>query len=74
MLNEEKIKKIIEEISEMLSFHGGYCELVKIEGKKVFVSLKGACEGCLMKNITLKNVVETILKEEFPEIEEVIEV
>jgi Fe-S cluster biogenesis protein NfuA len=73
-IDEKKVKEILEEISQMLTFHGGYVSLVKIEGNKVYVSLQGTCQGCMMANYTLKNIVEAWLKEEIPEIKEVVNV
>ncbi|MBR3085917.1 MAG: NifU family protein [Kiritimatiellae bacterium] len=59
---EEKVKAELEEITKMLQNDGGDCELVKIEGKTVYLRLKGACAGCPHAAMTLKNGVETILK------------
>ena len=59
---EEKVKAELEEITMMLQNDGGDCELVKIEGKTVYLRLKGACAGCPHAAMTLKNGVETILK------------
>ncbi len=71
---EKKVKEILKEINEMLSMHGGEVKLIKIEDNKVYVSLEGGCKGCMMANYTFKNIVETWLKEEIPEIKEVINV
>ena len=60
---EEKIKETLAEVAKMLQNDGGDCELVKIEGKTVFLKLKGACSGCPHAAMTLKNGVEAILKE-----------
>jgi len=59
---EEKVKAELVEITKMLQNDGGDCELVKIEGKTVYLRLKGACAGCPHAAMTLKNGVETILK------------
>lgn len=59
---EEKIKTELEEIRKMLQNDGGDCELVRMEGKTAFLRLKGACSGCPHAAMTLKNVVETLLK------------
>lgn len=59
---EEKVKAELVEIAKMLQNDGGDCELVKIEGKTVYLKLKGACSGCPHAAMTLKNGVETILK------------
>jgi Fe-S cluster biogenesis protein NfuA len=53
---------------------GGNVELVAVEGGTVKVKLVGACAGCPMSKITLKNGIEKILKQEIPEVKEVIAV
>lgn len=70
--------KLVEEILEekvrpSLRAHGGGIEVVDIENFKVYVKLKGGCQGCSSSSATLKNGVEKILKEAIPEIEEVVD-
>ncbi len=53
----------------MLQADGGNVELVAVEeGGIVKVRLQGACAGCPMSQMTLKNGIERILKEEIPEV------
>ncbi len=61
---EEKIKQKLEELRVHLQADGGDMELVKIEGKKVFLKLKGACGCCPHATMTLKDGIERILKEQ----------
>jgi Fe-S cluster biogenesis protein NfuA len=68
---EEEVTEVIDEIRPMLQGHGGDIELVKIEGKKVFVRLQGACRGCPGAMMTMKQGVERIMKERVPEVEAV---
>ena len=59
-----KISKVIEQqISPQLQKDGGDIELIDIDGDKVFVKLTGMCSGCKNANMTLKNFVESILKD-----------
>ena len=51
---------------------GGNIEFVDYDDGILKVRLLGACHGCPMASITLKNAVEGILKEYIPEIQEVI--
>ncbi|MBW1899077.1 MAG: NifU family protein [Deltaproteobacteria bacterium] len=67
----EKVQTALNKIRPMLQRDGGDVELVGIEGKIVKVKLQGACAGCPMSQMTLKNGIEKILKEEIPEIESV---
>ncbi len=72
---EEKVKKILEEkIRPALAMDGGGIEYMGMEGNKVKVRLQGACSGCPSANITLQMGVLRTLKEEIPEIEDVIPV
>ncbi|NMA45580.1 MAG: NifU family protein [Lentisphaerae bacterium] len=66
---DDKIKALLEELRVHLQNDGGDLELVKIEGKNVFLKLKGACGSCPHAQITLKNGIERILREQLdPEI------
>ncbi len=68
---EDKIKLLIERIRPYLINDGGDLKFIKYENNIVYVQLTGACEGCPMMDITLKDGIEEILKNEIPEIKEV---
>lgn len=68
---EEKIKSTIEKIRPFLINDGGDIEFIKYEDQIVYVKLKGACQGCPMMDITIKDGVEQLLINEIPEIKEV---
>jgi Fe-S cluster biogenesis protein NfuA len=68
---EEKVKNALENIRGLLQADGGDVELVGIEDGVVKVRLTGACMGCPMSQMTLKQGIEERLKEEVPEIKEV---
>lgn len=71
---KEKISEVIEQIRPFLISDGGNIELIKVEDNIVYIKLLGACSGCPMSKITLKNLVEKAIIEEVPEIKEVIEI
>ncbi len=62
MLNEDDVKKAIENIRPALQNDGGDIEFVEINGNIVFVRLTGACAGCAMSAMTLKHGVERYLR------------
>ncbi len=64
----EKVREVIEKIRPMLQADGGDIEFVDYVDGIVKVRLKGACSGCPMSAMTLKNGVEAKLKEEIPEV------
>jgi Fe-S cluster biogenesis protein NfuA len=61
---EELLKVKLEDIREMLQGDGGDCELMKIDGKTVYLRLRGACGSCPHAQMTLKNGVEAYLRNE----------
>ena len=68
---EEDVKKALEEIRPMLQADGGDVEYVGIEGDVVQVRMTGACGGCPMSAMTLKNGIETAVKSKVPGISSV---
>lgn len=53
---------------------GGDITLIKVEQRKIFVRLVGACSTCPSSIMTMKMGVEALLKEEFPQMEELVQV
>ncbi|MGI6466025.1 MAG: NifU family protein [Sphaerochaetaceae bacterium] len=58
----DKVKDAIENIRPDLQMDGGDIELVSVDGNDVHVRLKGACVGCPMSQMTLKNGVERYVR------------
>lgn len=69
-----KVEQTLGKIRPMLQADGGDVELVDVESGIVKVRLTGACKGCPMATITLKNGIEKLLKKEIPEVKEVVSV
>ncbi|HEU5360452.1 MAG TPA: NifU family protein [Candidatus Deferrimicrobiaceae bacterium] len=65
------VERVLGRIRPALQADGGDVELVDVEGGVVKVRLTGACGGCPMAGITLKNGIEALLKEEIPSIDRV---
>ncbi|EQC45904.1 NifU-like protein [Bacteriovorax sp. BSW11_IV] len=70
-----KIEALLDEqVRPALAAHGGNVEVVDIDNNKVFLRLQGGCQGCSSSSATLKDGIETLIKRNFPEIEEVVDV
>lgn len=65
---KEKVQQAIDKIRPALQRDGGDVELVDVKEGIVTVRLTGACRGCPMSQMTLKNGIEKFLKTEIPEI------
>ncbi len=72
----EEVAAVLEEVRPGLQSHGGDVELVDVseDDGVVSVRLTGACAGCPMATMTLKNGIEQILKERVAEVTEVVAV
>ena len=64
----ELIEKALDKIRPSLQRDGGNVELVEVEDGVVKVRLTGACGGCPMSQMTLKQGIEAVLKKEVPEV------
>jgi Fe-S cluster biogenesis protein NfuA len=71
---QDKITEVLNKIRPMLMRDGGDVELVEVNDGTVKVKLTGACVGCPMSTMTLKMGIEKILKQEVPEVKEVVSV
>ncbi len=71
---QDKVTEILDKIRPQLQRDGGDVELVEVNGGTVQVRLTGACAGCPMSAMTLKMGIEKILKEQIPEVKEVVAV
>ncbi len=70
----EKVEAALDKIRPALKADGGDVELVDVKDGIATVRLTGACSGCPMSTMTLRMGVERIIKEEVPEIKELVAV
>ena len=70
----DKVEEVLNKIRPQLMMDGGNVELVEVNDGTVKVKLTGACGVCPMATMTLKMGIEKILKQEIPEIKEVVAV
>ena len=72
---KNKVIDMLNKIRPSLQADGGDVELVDVTDDGIVkVRLQGACAGCPMSQMTLKNVIEERIKEAIPDIKEVVTV
>ena len=72
MTLREKVEKALEDVRPALEAHGGNVSLVDVsEDGVVSVELEGACKGCPMSQMTLRNSIERAVKKMVPGIKAV---
>ena len=68
----EKVEDVLGKVRPLLQRDGGDVELVDVQDDGIVkVKLTGACSGCPMSTMTLKNAIEETIKKEIPEIKAV---
>jgi Fe-S cluster biogenesis protein NfuA len=67
----QKVEDVLERVRASLRSEGGDIELLDVRDDVVYVKLKGACGTCPMSTLTMKNLVESSIKKEIPEIKAV---
>jgi len=69
----ERIEKALDKVRPMLEADGGNVELVDVTPDGVVkLKLKGSCSCCPMSSMTLKMGIEKIIRQEVPEVKEVV--
>ncbi len=69
-----RVQEVLDDrVNPGLAAHGGVVSLVDIQGARVVLSFGGGCQGCGMADVTLKEGVSAQLKQQIPEISEVVD-
>ena len=70
-----RIQKILDEkINPSVAKHGGKIQFKEYKENRVYITMEGGCQGCSMSKVTLKSGVERTLREEIPELLEVVDI
>src|SRR5947209_4348532 len=71
----QRVMQVLDqEINPAIAAHGGYAELVAVEGSIAYLRLSGGCQGCGLAAVTLSQGIEVAILDGVPEITEVIDV
>lgn len=62
------VEKVLDKVRISLKSEGGDIELLDVKDGIVYVKLTGACGTCPMSKLTMKNLVESSIRKELPEI------
>jgi Fe/S biogenesis protein NfuA len=69
-----RVQELIDnQINPGVASHGGHVELLDVKDGTVFVRLGGGCQGCGMVDVTLRQGIEALIREELPEIQQVVD-
>jgi Fe-S cluster biogenesis protein NfuA len=65
---EERVNRALDRIRPAIAADGGDVWLIRVDGDVAYVQMIGACGGCAAAHLTLKNGIETVVREDVPEI------
>jgi Fe/S biogenesis protein NfuA len=69
-----RVQELIDNrINPGIASHGGFVELLEVKDDTIYVRLGGGCQGCGMVDVTLRQGIEVLLREEIPEIQRVVD-
>lgn len=70
----KKVQGLLErEVNPALGMHGGWVELIDVRKNSVYLKLGGGCQGCASANMTLKMGIEKAIREQIPEVGEILD-
>ncbi len=70
----QAVQEVIDSrINPGLAGHGGFITLLDVRDSTAYISLGGGCQGCGMVDVTLKQGIEVMIKEDVPAIERIID-
>lgn len=71
----KKIEELLnEQVRPALAAHGGNVEVVDVDNDKLFLKLTGGCQGCSSSQTTVREGIERLVKQNFPDIVEIVDV
>ena len=71
---KSRVQELIDTmINPAVAGHGGFVELVDVQDNRVYLQMGGGCQGCGAADVTLKQGIERLIKEEIPEVAEVLD-
>lgn len=71
----KRVFEVLEtQVNPSIASHGGVADLVKVEDSKAYLRLGGGCHGCGMASMTLSQGIEVAIKDNVPEIVEIVDV
>lgn len=71
----DRVQRVIDEvINPGIAAHGGYVELVDVSDDSMYIKMGGGCQGCAASQATLRMGIERMVREQVPEILNIVDV
>lgn len=69
-----RVQQVLDEmINPGVASHGGFVELLDVQDDNVFIRMGGGCQGCGAADVTLKQGIERLIRENVPQVREILD-
>jgi Fe-S cluster biogenesis protein NfuA len=69
-----RVQQVLDDqINPGVAAHGGFVELLDVQDDNVYIRMGGGCQGCGAADVTLKMGVERLIREEVPQVREIMD-
>jgi Fe-S cluster biogenesis protein NfuA len=69
-----KVQQVLDEmINPGVASHGGFVELLDVQDDNIFIRMGGGCQGCGAADVTLKMGIERLIREQVPQVREILD-
>ena len=69
-----KVQELIDStINPAVAGHGGFVQLMEVKDNKVYIQMGGGCQGCGAADMTLKMGIERLIRENVPQVREILD-
>jgi Fe-S cluster biogenesis protein NfuA len=69
-----RVQQVLDEmINPGVASHGGFVELLDVQDDSVFIRMGGGCQGCGAADMTLKMGIERLIRENVPQVREILD-
>ena len=70
----DKVQAVFDTlINPRIAAHGGAVELVDVADDVIYVRMTGGCQGCAASALTLRQGIERMVREEIPEVRDIVD-
>ncbi|MEK6304089.1 MAG: NifU family protein [Acidobacteriota bacterium] len=69
-----RVQQVLDDmINPGVASHGGFVELLDVQDDNVFIRMGGGCQGCGAADVTLKQGIERLIRENVPQVREILD-
>jgi Fe-S cluster biogenesis protein NfuA len=69
-----RVQQVLDDqINPGVAAHGGFVELLDVQDDNVYIRMGGGCQGCGAADVTLKQGIERLIRDNVPQVREILD-